>query len=178
MPARFVRKGEPMEETRLAAISENKNSDLAPAPQPGDMIRVARYLVGEHVYDHYGIYVGSDKVIHFARKSGRLFGEDPAIVFETTLERFLDGSREFEVVRFLFNTKTPEEVVATAYGCIGEMDYNVVFNNCEHFARFCKTGRRTSEQVIRIGTQLAVGLFALAMQKSGGSGEYGIMKLV
>ena len=30
---------------------------------------------------------------------------------------------------------------------LGEQNYNLLFNNCEHFATWCKTGRHRSEQV-------------------------------
>ena len=30
---------------------------------------------------------------------------------------------------------------------IGEQDYNLLFNNCEHFATWCKTGRHRSSQI-------------------------------
>lgn len=153
-------------------ITEQESHHLQPVElYAGDMLRVPRYLGGEHVYDHYGIYVGDGKVIHFARKSGLLFGQDPAIVHETTLERFLDGSREVYVVETSGNhTKTPEEVVNTAYESIGESGYHVVFNNCEHFARYCKTGHRISGQVVQIGAKLAGELIALAMM----GGDYKI----
>ena len=32
-------------------------------------------------------------------------------------------------------------------GRLGEQDYNLLFNNCEHFANWCKTGRHRSSQV-------------------------------
>jgi hypothetical protein len=32
-------------------------------------------------------------------------------------------------------------------GRLGEQDYNLLFNNCEHFAHWCKTGRHRSTQV-------------------------------
>ena len=32
-------------------------------------------------------------------------------------------------------------------GRLGEQDYNLLFNNCEHFATWCKTGRHRSGQV-------------------------------
>ena len=34
-----------------------------------------------------------------------------------------------------------------AMGRLGEADYNLLFNNCEHFATWCKTGRHRSGQV-------------------------------
>ena len=30
---------------------------------------------------------------------------------------------------------------------MGRHDYNVLFNNCEHFAVWCKTGLKESQQV-------------------------------
>jgi hypothetical protein len=32
-------------------------------------------------------------------------------------------------------------------GRLGEQNYNLLFNNCEHFAHWCKTGRHRSNQV-------------------------------
>ena len=34
-----------------------------------------------------------------------------------------------------------------AMGRLGEQNYNLLFNNCEHFAHWCKTGRHRSSQV-------------------------------
>ncbi|OMO96259.1 hypothetical protein COLO4_15387 [Corchorus olitorius] len=47
-------------------------------------------------------------------------------------------------------SKPPEEVVAVATALHKENafgSYDLVDNNCEHFATFCKTGTRSSEQV-------------------------------
>jgi hypothetical protein len=38
-------------------------------------------------------------------------------------------------------------VVHRAYTRLGERHYNLLFNNCEHFATWCKTGRTESQQV-------------------------------
>jgi hypothetical protein len=37
--------------------------------------------------------------------------------------------------------------VHRALGRLGEQRYNLIFNNCEHFAHWCKTGRHRSAQV-------------------------------
>lgn len=42
---------------------------------------------------------------------------------------------------------TPEETVKRAYSEIGKKGYNLLVNNCEHFAIWCKTGKRESYQV-------------------------------
>ncbi|MCF4965647.1 lecithin retinol acyltransferase family protein [Nostoc sp. CMAA1605] len=42
---------------------------------------------------------------------------------------------------------TSEVVVQRAISKLGEHKYDVVWNNCEHFAYYCKTGNYRSEQV-------------------------------
>jgi len=41
----------------------------------------------------------------------------------------------------------PGVSVHRALGRLGEQRYNLIFNNCEHFAHWCKTGRHRSAQV-------------------------------
>ena len=45
---------------------------------------------------------------------------------------------------------TPEETVRRARSKLGESEYNLIFNNCEHFAIWCKTGVSKFEQVDEI----------------------------
>lgn len=40
-----------------------------------------------------------------------------------------------------------EETIERAYSRLGESDYNILSNNCEHFAIWCKTGVSESHQV-------------------------------
>ena len=42
---------------------------------------------------------------------------------------------------------SPEETVARAYSRLGERNYNLLTNNCEHFAIWCKTNISESWQV-------------------------------
>lgn len=46
-----------------------------------------------------------------------------------------------------YHLYTPEQTVARARTRLGESRYNVVTNNCEHFAIWCKTGVHESMQV-------------------------------
>jgi hypothetical protein len=48
------------------------------------------------------------------------------------------------------------DVVARALSCLGLGDYDLGANNCEHFAHWCVTGVRRSEQVTRAGTGTAL----------------------
>ena len=49
-----------------------------------------------------------------------------------------------------YHLYTPEETVKRAESRLGETKYKLAFNNCEHFAIWCKTGISESHQVNRI----------------------------
>jgi hypothetical protein len=49
---------------------------------------------------------------------------------------------------------SPRETVKRAKSRTGSTDYNLVFNNCEHFALWCKTGRHESSQVKHVCQRL------------------------
>ena len=40
-----------------------------------------------------------------------------------------------------------DEVVKEAKKHVGKEEYNLLWNNCEHFANYCKTGKSESRQV-------------------------------
>ncbi len=113
-------------------------------PQKGDQIKVNR-----GIYDHHGIYIGCDKVIQFGSLSKEL---DPskAMVIETTLEEFLKGG-ELMVADYtpeeLRKRRTPDEIVAYAKAHLGDVGYDLVSNNCEHFSNECAFGEHKSFQV-------------------------------
>lgn len=49
-----------------------------------------------------------------------------------------------------YHLYTPEETVKRAESRLGETKYKLAFNNCEHFAIWCKTGISESHQVNKI----------------------------
>jgi predicted ATPase len=54
-----------------------------------------------------------------------------------------------------FHVYSGKETVERARSRIGEDKYNLVFNNCEHFAIWCKTGISESSQVSAVLSLLA-----------------------
>ena len=91
------------------------------------------------VYQHHGIDCGDGSVIHYRKPS--------EVVDRTSLEVFAKGQKIY--VReytegFCF---IPDVVVDRAKSRLGEKKYNLVYNNCEHFATWCKTGISDSKQV-------------------------------
>ncbi|GMO49709.1 MAG: hypothetical protein Pg6C_12600 [Treponemataceae bacterium] len=118
------------------------NALLNPAPQPGDVVYVNR-----GVYKHYGVYVAEGLVVHFAPPDGSAETDaEHAVIHETSAAGFLKGG-ELQIDTQDRRGSSPEEVVRRARSQIGSKGYNLVFNNCEHFARWCKTGIAESEQV-------------------------------
>ena len=168
--------------------------------KPGDIIAVSRKLP----YQHFGVYIGDGRVIHFAALNGDW--EGTPVIHEAPFENFLRDAKEFEILEFgekrgetkrctglqtmgsafvnfmvqrtgislfslvelfrnlEYHLYSPEETIMrakmVAEQCAGEGSviktilnghaYNLLFNNCEHFAIWCKTGVHESKQVDRI----------------------------
>ena len=145
---------------------------------PGDIVKVVRY---SGLYSHFGVYVGRGRIIHYTAPDSDFGGKETPSVKLTSFKEFLKDDNVYEIYRFtkeglwiytnhnrflfkynnellfdLFNTATfhlytPEETVQRAYSCLNEESYNLLSNNCEHFAIWCKTGVRKSLQIDLIG---------------------------
>ena len=123
---------------------------------------------GDHIYtyrlgySHHGIYVGSDSydVIHVSGKT-----KTSVQVRSCELQEFLWGSplrlvaygssensRAYKMNSTCYCTESRQasKVVATAQHFLKHPNewggYNLVRNNCEHFAFYCKTGIQYSDQ--------------------------------
>ena len=85
---------------------------------------------------HHGIDLGDGTVAHY------LEGRE---ILRSALDDFSQG----QPVSVVPHTQcSPQGVtLRRAMSRIGEQNYNLLFNNCEHFATWCKTGRHRSGQV-------------------------------
>jgi hypothetical protein len=93
-------------------------------------------------YMHHGIYVGRGMVVHYAGLSRFLhFGP----VEEVTMSRF-SRRRPVQIVEYSESKYSPQEIVQRARSRLGENDYQVLRNNCEHFCNWCISGRSHSKQ--------------------------------
>lgn len=52
-----------------------------------------------------------------------------------------------EIKELAYHLYTPSETIERARSRLGEDRYNLIVNNCEHFAIWCKTGIHESHQV-------------------------------
>jgi hypothetical protein len=94
-------------------------------------------------YTHHGIYAGDGKVFHYASRKGT--NSTPCIAKES-LETF-KGEAETHIQPYQPDERLPpREVLARAASCLGEQNYSLFANNCEHFAVWCKTGSLASRQ--------------------------------
>ena len=105
-------------------------------PHAGDMIRV-----NAGAYYHYGIYIGGDEVVQFGRADDAAGDPSMIRIMRSGIDEFLCG-KGFLEVRVLSREekrkKRPDkEIVAYALSRVGEGGYDLLRNNCQHFANEC-----------------------------------------
>ena len=109
--------------------------------QPGDHIRVKRK---RRFYTHHAIYMGDGEVIHV---TGSIREKTDPEVKKTDLQRFLKGGT---LKRREYKERLPaSETIRIAERHISDKSYSMIWNNCEHFATYCVTGKKKSRQVKR-----------------------------
>ncbi|MGO8854961.1 MAG: lecithin retinol acyltransferase family protein [Steroidobacteraceae bacterium] len=96
-------------------------------------------------YSHHGVYVGHGRVVHYSGSSG-FWQCGP--VEEVSLSQFAVG-HAVRVLDHLRSPYSPEEIVRRARARLGENDYRLLTNNCEHFCTWCISGVGRSAQVER-----------------------------
>lgn len=104
----------------------------------GDQIYIMREFFNlDGLYEHHGIDCGDGTVIHYRKPS--------ETIERTSMEIFARG----QIVQVLRYPKRfiPDTVIQRAESRLGEQNYNLLFNNCEHFATWCVTGVNKSQQV-------------------------------
>ena len=125
-------------------------------PQQGDHIRVSR-----GVYNHHGIYISQHEVIHFSSKNDdNILGTDNKVI-KTSLTGFLrNGQVEVKIYNQdeLNDLYPVPDIIHWARQSLGDDGYNLIFNNCEHFANWCTLGRFHSQQVNNVlgGTNMGL----------------------
>lgn len=152
----------------LLAIKKHNETVLAELEE-GDMIQCPR-----GVYSHWALYIGNEEVVHLAGADndgingqvdsthllticGRSFRK--ALVKIDKFWSVVEGSlaRKNNDKDRKFRPLPKEEIVKNALSRLGTIGYNVLFDNCEHFAAWCRYGKKKSDQVDGFLTGLALG---------------------
>lgn len=88
---------------------------------------------------HLGVYIGNNEVVHY---------RDDSIVHRTSWEEFLRGREPQHWVYPDIKAAPIDVVIKTAISQSGKtMKYNLISNNCEHFALYCKTGGKSRDSM-------------------------------
>ena len=151
--------GSALRQNIVNRITENRENKMAIINDPfnfsfnllqiGSLIYVDNYFAGLSAYQHYGVYIGNGRVVHFAPLEGYEINFENGIIHETELEKFLQG----RALRIDFSAGMvfpQEEILHRALSRIGEKGYDLLSNNCEHFARWCVSGESVSYQILNM----------------------------
>ena len=114
-------------------------------PTYGDMIRVKSGSIW-----HYGIYVSDDQVVQFglAPRQRQQISDSSVVVCQSDMDVFCDGNFVEVAVPEKRDKKRmpPAKTVQSALDRLGEGGYNIIHNNCEHFAYQCYLGQKYCSQ--------------------------------
>lgn len=109
--------------------------------------------VGDHLvvdfgwYRHHGIDIGDGNVVHFGRG---LHDIENAVIEMVSREVFSKGQPiSLGKSECLFSA---EQVATRALSRLGERGYDLIDNNCEHFAYWCRMGESRSPQASIVET--------------------------
>lgn len=149
-------------------MKTKKRIERAIVPELGDVIGVSR----GGIYEHYGVYENDFCVYEYAAENSDF--EDKPVIHITTLQKFIASSEVYFRLlfppdygipdkqplsthklsdlyklynRLSYHLYTPEQTIERARSKLGESKYSLIFNNCEHYAIWCKTGLHQSHQV-------------------------------
>lgn len=120
-------------------------------PHPGAHIRTKV----QDIY-HHAIYLGNDEVVQFGLPFDMFRDPTDVRVMKSPIEDFLVGFLEVRVYskKELKKKRTDQEIIQIALSRVGEGNYNILKNNCEHFCNECVFGEKVSTQVDNLAKQI------------------------
>ena len=131
------------------------------------------YVMRRGGYTHHGIDSGDGSVIHFSGEPG--VQKFDACITRSTMDDFLN---EGELrLREYGRRDDADMTIERAESKLGSTGYNLVTNNCEHFATWCCTGKPASLQVRGVGSLTAEGAVAATTVAATG-GVVGVIGVV
>ncbi len=115
-------------------------------PKAGDIVKVE---ISNKLY-HYGIYLGEDKIIEYGSAKDFLNTKKEEVKVQiSSMNDFLCGKMALVRVYSLMDRLKKNSVKKTiklALDRVGEMKYDPINNNCEHFVNECVFNKHISKQ--------------------------------
>lgn len=120
------------------------------------------FIRNKGLYRHYAVNVGDGYIIHYASSGSddrvgivdilRCFSilSNIAEIKKQKYSEFVKPKDKVIVEASCWRGKPPltvEEILQRAHWRIGEGDFSLLRNNCEHFARWCRFGEEASDQI-------------------------------
>lgn len=126
-----------------------------------------QFAIGSHLkvarlgYFHHGIYIGNGQVIHYAGFCDTFKSAPVTCVslsqFQGSADKILIVQHDSHKIQY-----SRQEIIERAKSRLGEDNYNLFTNNCEHFANWCITGKAVSKQINRV-KHLCAGLLTTSI---------------
>ncbi|MFP0198878.1 lecithin retinol acyltransferase family protein [Pseudomonas sp. PHC1] len=110
--------------------------------QPIDIPVGAHLVSPRKVYLHHGIYLGNGNIAHY---SGFSVSLRPGPIEITNIVKFSNGKPVW--IFHEHSNFTNDEIANRAQSRVGECEYKILSNNCEHFCNWCIRGNSQSTQV-------------------------------
>lgn len=135
-------------------LVQKRNNEILAQLETGDHIKVAGAF-GFKSMAHHAIYVGNNEIVHFtggASADTSLDAKFRARITRESVSQIVnlanDGRCIMQVVPMPENAFPRDQIVARSLTRVGDAGYNLVLSNCEHFAQWCVTGLKRSDQVL------------------------------
>ena len=126
---------------RLGALT-NGSLERVDIVAAGELPPGAHLVSPRRFYLHHGIYLGNGNVAHYSGLGGSL---EAGPIEVTDLEHFASGKPVW-IIREARRYRA-DEIVHRARSRLGENQYRLFSNNCEHFCTWCLTGKSYSAQL-------------------------------
>lgn len=109
------------------------NKKVIQRAQPGDLPEFHRSW-----YNHWAVYIGNEEIVHLKSKEGMLPVSTKGEIVKESVWDQVKNSR-VDINNKLDAKHTPrsaQEIVQEAVSKIGQIKYNMFWQNCEHFATY------------------------------------------
>ncbi|MEE9328292.1 MAG: lecithin retinol acyltransferase family protein [Cocleimonas sp.] len=111
-------------------------------------------------YTHHALGLGNNRVIHYSGLANDFVAI--GVIEEVSLETFSNG-KDIQIRPHLDRKYEIEAAIIRANLRIGEKQYHILHNNCEHFVEWCISGKHRSLQSRRGKILYSAGMGARAL---------------